>query len=179
MVVPRVKTGTGISRGAFPQLRRRIPEFGIVLTRTTGLGHGLFVSSRLARSSDGRAVPVGAGLMGRNRFIGYSVVASAMRADRSVDGRCMMGTSASVKRRVMIRARASIGAHFVMRTCVSVGARCLVPALVGIGGSAYPTSMRSALMRAGRFALTTFLTMIRLLGSKIEEWQTADARNRD
>jgi hypothetical protein len=34
-------------------------------------------------------------------------------------------------------------------------------------------------MRAGRFALTTFLTMIRLLGSKIEEWQTADARNRD
>jgi hypothetical protein len=102
--------------------------------------------------------------MGRNRFIGYSVVASAMRADRSVDGRFMMGTSASVNGRLMMRARASIGTHFVMRTHVSVGARCMVLALVGIGGSAYPTSMSSALMPAARFALITFLTMIRLVG---------------
>jgi hypothetical protein len=90
--------------------------------------------------------------MGRNRFIGYSVIASAMRADRSVDGRFMMGASAS------------IGAYFVMRTHVSVGARCVVPVLVSIGGSAYPTSVSSALMRATRFALTAFLTMIRLVG---------------
>jgi hypothetical protein len=102
--------------------------------------------------------------MGRNRFIGYSVVASAMRTDRLVDGRFMMGASASVNDLLMMRARASIGAHFVMRTHVSVGARSMVPALMSIGGSAYPTSMSSALMPAARFALTTFLTMIRLVG---------------
>jgi hypothetical protein len=102
--------------------------------------------------------------MGRNRFIGYSVIASAMSADRSVDGRFTMGASASVNGLLMMRARASIGARFVMRTHVSVGARSMVPALVSIGGSAYPTSMSSALMRATRFALTTFLTMIRLVG---------------
>jgi hypothetical protein len=78
--------------------------------------------------------------MGRSRFIGYSVIASTMRVDRLADGRFMMGASASV------------------------GARCMVPSLMSIGGSAYPTSMNSALMRAARFALTTFLTMIRLVG---------------
>ena len=164
VVVPRVKTGAGIRRGAFPKLRRRLPEFGIVLMRTSGLGHGLFVRARLARSSGGGAVPVGAGLMGRNRFIGYSVVASAMSADRLVDGRFTMGASASVNGLLMMRARASIGAHFVMRTHVSIGARSMVPALMGVGGSAYPTSMSSALMPAARFALATFLTMIRLVG---------------
>ena len=102
--------------------------------------------------------------MGRNRFISYSVVGSAMRADRPVDGRFMMGASASVNGRLLMRARAAIGAHFVMRTHGSAGARCLVPALVSIGGSAYPTSMSSGLMRATRFALATFLTMIRLVG---------------
>jgi acyl-[acyl carrier protein]--UDP-N-acetylglucosamine O-acyltransferase len=102
--------------------------------------------------------------MGRNRFIGYSVIASAVRADCSVDGRFMMGTSASVNGRLMMRARVSMGAHFGMRTHVSVGARCMVLALVSIGGSAYPASVSSALMPAARFALTTFLTMIRLVG---------------
>jgi hypothetical protein len=90
--------------------------------------------------------------MGRSRFIGYSVIASTMRVDRLADGRFMMGASASVNGRLMMRARAS------------VGARCMVPSLMSIGGSAYPTSMNSALMRAARFALTTFLTMIRLVG---------------